>query len=118
MADYRRFTQTDWDAFAGAERFTDKKDPFIWEYSPKDNEGHVEVEVICDRNGIEIYILGDDPDDEEPLVYAKVLHKSSTQMEGELRQIIKEISQYTYAPDLAYVLDHTYDSKEPLGGFH
>lgn len=116
ILDYREFTKTDWDCFAGAEPFTTKKNPLIWEYYPINNEGHVSITIVCDKNGFELYMYSDDPD-EEFIIYQKELHKSWIQMEGEMKNLIYEVAKYNYAPDLAFELDHTCDSNKVLGGF-
>lgn len=103
MADYRRFTKNDWDAFGGAEAFSATQEPFMYERAM--NDGHVEISVIVDRNGFEINFFGD-ADSEEILVYTKERKMNSMIAEGELRQLIKVIEEYDYAPDLTYELDH------------
>ena len=101
MAEYRRFTKTDWDAFAGAEAFTGS-DPFIYEKTM--NAGRVELAVVIDRNGVQINLLSDD--DKDPVVYMKEQEFKSIVAEGELRALIKVIDLYDYAPDLTYELNH------------
>lgn len=100
MEDYRRFEKIDWDAFAGAECFSDGSQPFIY-VSHTLNEGLVELCVLADKTGIEIYLVG-----EEDNVWSKDLPLTSLRAEGELRELIKVLKEYTYAPDLSYELDH------------
>lgn len=100
---YRRFNATDWQSFSGAERFSGNQDPFI--YNKTMNDGHVELIAIVDRNGCEINFYSDG--DEEVLCYSKkLICSSSMRAEGYLRQLIKVLEEYSYAPDLTYELDH------------
>lgn len=103
MTKYRTFTKTDWYAWAGAENFSPKKEPLI--YERKMNNGLVELIIIADRNGIELNLFADD-EDEGILGYYKEMHLSSIQAEGELSHLIDYLERFTYAPDLTYELDH------------
>lgn len=115
MKEYRRFTKTDWDAFAGAEKFNEKSEPFI--YEKEMNDGLVGLTLIADRTGIELMMTCEE-DGTVCYDYNKSL--TSIQAEGEMRAIIKELEKYTYAPDLAYCLDHSYglEDSNPLKIFN
>lgn len=103
MADYRRFDKSDWYGFAGAERFSNGSEPFI--YSKLMNDGLVELTIIADRTGIEIFMYGDG--DDNPDVWDKEIpNLSSLRAEGEMKKLIEYVKKFEYAPDLSYELDH------------
>lgn len=106
MADYRRFDKMDWDAFAGAEPFTDGKQPFI--YNKHLNSGMAELTIIADRNGIEIYMF-DDGFDDQNVWNKEIANLTSMRAEGELKHLIEYLEKFDYAPDVAYELDHPSD---------
>lgn len=106
MAEYKRFIKEDWYGYAGAEKFTDGTDPFI--YHNDMNDGQVLVTIIADTNGIEIYFTSNVDCDDNMYAWAKRFGQpvSSLVGEGELRAFIKEVETFTYAPDLTYCLNH------------
>lgn len=106
MKKYRRFKKEDWFAWAGAERFGEKKDPFIYERTL--NEGEVELTIIADKWGIGVYFsTGDD----DCLIYQKSIEGlNSIRAEGELSHLIDYLEKYDYAPDITYELDHPSDA--------
>lgn len=101
----RRFTKNDWYGWAGAEFFSDKSEPFIYEKTM--NDGAVELTVIADPWGLSINLSADgDPD---IMTWGKVLDLTPIRAEGELRALVKVLDNYTYAPDLSYAIDHESD---------
>ena len=110
MASYRRFTQNDWDAFAGAEPFPNGSQPLIYERAL--NDGLVGLTIIIDRTGIEVRLFGKEVPDEqdEDNFWCKTIEGlTSIRARGELELLIKYLERFTYAPDLAYELDHPCD---------
>lgn len=112
MADYRRFTKTDWYTWGGATKFNERQDPFIYEREL--NEGLVGLTIIADKTGISVYI-SDGENDEEDIYYYRDIDYTSIRAEGELKHLIEYLEKYTYAPDLTYELDHPTD--ESTKGF-
>lgn len=106
MTEYRRFDSMDWQAFAGAECFTDGRQPFI--YNQSLNSGLVQLTVIADRNGLEIYLF-DDGDGDQNVWDKSIKNLTSLRAEGELKHLIEYLQKFEYAPDLAYELDHPSD---------
>lgn len=101
MNKIRRFTEVDWYGFAGAEKFANGSEPFIYEANFSDNSAN--LTVVADRNGISIMINTKDDD----IIYFKDSHfKSSLQAEGEIRALARVIKSYTEASDLCYDLDN------------
>lgn len=100
----RRFSRKDWYAFAGAEKFKDGSEPFIF-YS--------------ERNGIELSLIGDAkmiylvmacPDSgEEDMIWEEEIKANPIRIEGIMRHIIASLNLEGdwYAPDISYTLDHT-----------
>lgn len=96
----RRFTQNDWYAWAGAEKFNEKSDPWIYEQKL----GECELTAIADKNGLHIYLYSDEED--ETLGYEKSMSLTAIRAQGELIHLADELATFTYAPDLTYCLDH------------
>ena len=99
----RQFNKKDWYGWAGAEAFSEQHQPLITEVSLSD--GEVSMTLIADRNGIQISFANDD-DEEETLIYTKEMSLNSIRAEGELNHLVEYLSQWTYAPDITYELDH------------
>ena len=108
MSELRRFEKSDWYAYAGAEKFNGEKEPFILEFELDYN---AEMCIIADRNGIEIHLSNG----EGAEAWSKGVKLSSIRAEGELRAIEKALNGLTYAPDVAYAIDHP--TAEALKGF-
>ena len=108
MADYRRFNKHDWDAFAGAECFNNGSAPFIYTRMMNNGlvDGLVELTIIADRTGIELYLTSEDDNSN---VWDKNIMLTPIRAEGELKHLIEYLEKYDYAPDLAYELDHPSD---------
>ena len=107
MASYRRFTKHDWDAFAGSEAFTDGSQPFIYEKAFEYNKD-VMIVIVVDKNGVQVQLIGGEPGEEDN-IWIKDEPLTALIAEGYLRKLIDYTSKYTYAPDLAYELDHPSD---------
>lgn len=101
MSEIRRFKEEDWFCWAGAEKFSNDSDPFVYD----GKIGSVEFITIADRNGISVYISGVE-DEYEQNIWSLEKSLSALQAEGELRAFVKAMEKYEYAPDLAYALDH------------
>ena len=112
MSKIRRFKKEDWYAFAGAEKFSNGSEPFIYEVEL--NDGAVGVTIIADANGIEIYMSGD-PDNDDCEYYAWLWEKKLLAMkaEGEMRAMIREfdLEENPYAADVSYAIDHNHKWK-------
>lgn len=111
LKNIRRFTQSDWYGWAGAERFSNDSEPFIYEQTL--NHGIVSLIIIADRCGIGIYMVSseDDGEEEEELSWHKDVTLTAIQAEGELRALVKAVSEFDYAPDLSYEIDHHWSNK-------
>lgn len=99
----RRFTKIDWYAFAGAEKFKDGSEPFIFE----SERNGVELALIGDANMI--YLVMTCPDSgEEDMVWEEEIKANPIRIEGIMRHIIKDLNLDGdwYAPDISYILDH------------
>lgn len=90
----------DYDCWGGVESFNDDSAPFI--YEQEFNDGEVDLTVIADKNGIQI-CLSTLKGSENWVVDTEL---SSMRAEGWMRALIKEFEKYSYAPDLAYAIDH------------
>ena len=112
-AEIRRFTKEDWYAWAGCMKFHNGSDPFIYEDTL--NDGSVEIVVIADADGIEIYMNEGEFDIEDSTSWYVEKSLTPIRAEGEIRAIVKEIQEYTSAPDLSYVIDHA--GSEVFKGF-
>lgn len=103
----RRFDNSDFNAFAGAENFKDGSKPFIFE--TESTYGGVVIYLIGDANMV--YLLMTCPDnDEEDMIWEEEIKTSSIRIEGIMRHIISELGLDTddwYAPDISYILDHS-----------
>lgn len=110
MENYRRFEKLDWDAYAGAEKFSNGSEPFIYEQEL--NEGRTGVSIIADKNGIQISVFNEDFEEN---TWLKSIELTACRAEGEMRQLVKVIRNFTDAPDIAYELDHP--SHVPTTGF-
>lgn len=108
MNEIRKFDQHDWMAYAGAERFSKNSEPLILDIELDYN---AEATVVADKNGLQIFI----GNGENAEAWTKDLELTPLRAEGELRTIQKAIKELTYAPDLAYELDHP--TQEALKGF-
>ena len=97
----RRFTKEDWYAYAGAEKFGENSDPWIY----KQKLGECELTAIADKNSIQIFIYSSEETDDE-CAYIKELRLNAIRAQGELIKLAEEIAKYDYAPDLTYALDH------------
>lgn len=103
--DYRRFTKTDWYAYAGAEQFKDGTDPFIYEQG-LDNTNMV---IIATAEGIELQFSVENSD--QLYVWTKIQTMLPLEAEGELRALIKILKNFEEFPDLSYALNnHTQDT--------
>ena len=102
MADYRKFNQADWYAWAGCERFKTGSEPLIYEQDM--NDGLIGLTIIAHGTGVSIVLISNEDDEISGWLLSKEL--TSTRAEGELRALINKVQTYTYAPDLAYDIDH------------
>ena len=109
MAKYREFTREDWYAWAGAERFSEKKEPFIYEREM--NDGGVLLTIIADKNGLGIYLQLLDDSDEDSVGYYKNMRLNSIRAEGEMKRLIEHLEKDVFecASDITYELDHPQD---------
>lgn len=106
MSEINRFTRTDWYAWAGAEKFKNGTDPLI--YTQSLNDGKVELTMIGDRYGVDIYLTADEFNTDESEQYYWTIDEpmQSVRAEGIMRAVSEKLKKYTYAPDLTYALDH------------
>lgn len=107
MADYRRFTKEDWYEWAGAEKFREGKDPFI--YNRELDGEDISLTIIADKNGIAIYI---NEDLEDPIGYYRNDNDrvwQSLVAETELIHLIAYLNKYTDAKDILFELEHPQD---------
>jgi len=104
MAEYRRFTDRDYDVYAGAEVFADGSKPFIFERAFEDNKD-AGLCIVIDKNGIQIQLFGGEPDEEDN-VWLKDVSLTALRAEGYMMKLVAYTNKYTYAPTLAYALDH------------
>lgn len=102
MENYRRFERLDWECYAGAEKFSNGSEPFI--YEREINNGACELVIIADKNGIQISLLCEDFEDN---TWLKELPMTSIKAEGEIKHLISDLEELTYAPDISYALDHS-----------
>ena len=120
MNEIRRFTNTDWYAYGGAEKFK-RFDPDPQEYEPfiyerEMNEGIVTLTIVANKNGIQLMLSCEE---EGTGVWSKEVENfTPLRAEGEMRAITKYIEEnFTYAPDLAYELDHSWNKDDVFYGF-
>lgn len=101
MNKIRRFTELDWYAFVGAEKFADGSEPFIYEATFTDDLTN--LTVVADRNGISININTED----DNIIYFKDSHfESSLQAESEIKTLVTLIESYTEVSELCYDIDN------------
>lgn len=112
MGKIRRFTKEDWYGWAGAEKFENGSEPFIYERDM--NDGFVEVTIIADKNGICVNISSNDGDDLTTDTWEKELSLSALRAAGELSHLVEYVEKFNSAPDFAYALDH---NREGFEGF-
>lgn len=105
----RRFTKEDWYAYAGAEKFGENSDPWIYEQKI----GECELTAIADKNSIQVMFYSEAEDDE--CAYIKQMPLNAIRAQGELIKLADELAKYDYAPDLTYALDHP--DREAFKGF-
>jgi len=104
MNKIRRFTELDWYAFVGSEKFADGSEPFIYETTFTDSDSSTNITVVADRNGISIMI--DNGDDN--IIYLKDSHfKSSLEAESEIKALVRVIESYTEVLELCYTIDNS-----------
>lgn len=103
MADYRRFTKVDWYGWAGATKFPNGSQPFIYDRKFPDN---TEMTIIADATGMGIYLY---EDDEEPLSFYKDKPWCSVIAKGEIRHVIEYLSSYNDAAGISFELQHPQD---------
>ena len=100
MNPVRKFTTSDWQCYSGAEKFLNGSEPLALDI---ELNGENTCTILADRNGLELHITGP----EEQNFWLKETKLTQLRAEGELRALQKMIEKdYTYAPDLAYELDH------------
>lgn len=114
MSEIREFGKADWDCWGGAESFSAKHEPLI--ATGTMNDGHVEVTVLADKNGISIYFTSDD-EDEDQLRYHRMVKLNHLRALGEIQAIAGAIKTYEYAPDLTYEIDHSWNKDDTFYGF-
>lgn len=110
MNEIRKFEKADWYAYAGAERFSKNSEPLILDIELDHN---AEATVIADKNGIQFFI----GNSENVEAWTKEVQLTSLRAEGELRAIQKALEGLTYAPDVAYRLDHGFSKDDVFYGF-
>lgn len=100
MAEIRKFKKPDWEAYAGAEKFFNGTEPFIYEQEFSDAKG---VTVLADRNGIQILLFDDSYEDN---IWMKDKELTELRALGEMRVLVSVIKSYNDLADLAYALDN------------
>ena len=114
--DYRRFTNTDWYGYAGAEKFDNGSQPFIAEVYLTGGEAY----IVADANGIGVDFYSGEEEVDGPVTFVKEsnpkgLPESSLVAEAELRALLKAIESKETIFDLVYSLLHPDD--EAFKGF-
>ena len=106
MSDIKRFTELDWAAYAGAQKFQDGTDPFFYERVL--NDGLFGLNIIADAEGLEIVLFGTGMP--EPITFIKEYPlRHALVAEGELKHLIAHLQNLTEACEVAYELNHPSD---------
>lgn len=103
----RRFTETDWYAWAGATPFADNSDPYIFE---KSFSGAVDFTLIIGREGIDIVLTPDEISEDESEQMSWLYPREFEDAEEARRFAIKlledlDIDGDICAADISYCLD-------------